>query len=86
MYGYILKTNEERIPNKHLQALKLCLGSQKLHYTSGSDIIPVGAELIVAGGSSGTRGLGSSSTRASSSLGIVGAKITRNIKVDSNGF
>jgi hypothetical protein len=53
---------------------------------SGSDIIPVGTGLTVAGGSSGTRGLGSGSsiTGTSSSLGIVGAKVTRNTTVIQN--
>jgi hypothetical protein len=54
------------------------ISENSLH--SGSDIIPVGAGLKVAGGSSGTRGLGSGSriTVTSSSLGIVGAKFKRN--------
>jgi hypothetical protein len=60
--------NEEKVPNTYLKALKLSLGFQKFHYIS-----PVGA-----GGSSGPCGLGSGSsiTVTSSSLGIVGAKIT----------
>jgi hypothetical protein len=58
-------------------------GFPEISLHSGSDIIPVGTGRTVAGVSSGTCGLGSGSSISgtSSSLGIVGAKITRNTTV-----
>jgi hypothetical protein len=66
--------------------LKLCPYPKKLCYTSDSDIIPVGTGFKLVTGSSGTLGLGcgSGTIGRSSSLGIVGAKITRNTIVIKN--
>ena len=58
--------------------LKLCPYTKNVGYISVNDIIPVGTVGKLVTGSSGTLGLGcgSGTIGRSSSLGIVGAKIT----------
>jgi hypothetical protein len=66
--------------------LKICPYTKNICYNSVDDIIPVGAIGKLVTGSSGTLGLGcgSGTIEGYSSLGIVGAKITRDKMVMQN--
>jgi hypothetical protein len=66
--------------------LRLCPYSKNICYNSAKDIIPVGTVGELVTGSSGIRGLGRGSGMigTSSSLGIVGAKITTDETVIQN--
>ena len=66
--------------------LKLCPYTKNICYNSVNDFLPVGTVFKLVTGSSGTLGLGcgSGTIGMSSSLGIVGAKITRDKMVIQN--